>query len=163
MTTPGVEPGLSRPQRDILTTRRCGLLAAQVGLQLVQKHAETPSAMRLRNHANSKMATCLWEGAEATQSSAQLAHCERSTSDFCANQQGNGQCDHQRCNSNICDCCSLRLFKDIRHFANSARNCAGEIKRALLGKCPSYLASASACHKVAILTVDCTCTGSLLQ
>ena len=26
MTTPGVEPGLSRPQRDILTTRRCGLL-----------------------------------------------------------------------------------------------------------------------------------------
>jgi hypothetical protein len=26
MTTPGVEPGLSRPQRDVLTTRRCGLL-----------------------------------------------------------------------------------------------------------------------------------------
>ena len=24
MTTPGVEPGLSRPQRDVLTTRRCG-------------------------------------------------------------------------------------------------------------------------------------------
>ena len=23
MTTPGVEPGLSRPQRDVLTTRRC--------------------------------------------------------------------------------------------------------------------------------------------
>ena len=26
MSTPGVEPGLSRPPRDILTTRRCGLL-----------------------------------------------------------------------------------------------------------------------------------------
>ena len=25
MTTPGVDPGLSRPQRDVLTTRRCGL------------------------------------------------------------------------------------------------------------------------------------------
>eukprot|EP00973_Karenia_brevis_P031271 4316984-Karenia_brevis.AAC.1 len=25
MATPGVEPGLSRPQRDVLTTRRCGL------------------------------------------------------------------------------------------------------------------------------------------
>ena len=24
MSTPGVEPGLSRPQRDVLTTRRCG-------------------------------------------------------------------------------------------------------------------------------------------
>jgi hypothetical protein len=24
-TTPGVEPGLSLPQRDVLTTRRCGL------------------------------------------------------------------------------------------------------------------------------------------
>jgi hypothetical protein len=24
MTTPGVEPGLSRPQRNVLTTRRCG-------------------------------------------------------------------------------------------------------------------------------------------
>ena len=24
MTTPGVEPGLSRPRRDVLTTRRCG-------------------------------------------------------------------------------------------------------------------------------------------
>ena len=26
MSTPGVEPGLSRPQRDVLTTRRCGRL-----------------------------------------------------------------------------------------------------------------------------------------
>ena len=26
MSTPGVEPGLSRPQRDVLTTRRCGPL-----------------------------------------------------------------------------------------------------------------------------------------
>ena len=24
MSTPGVEPGLSRPRRDVLTTRRCG-------------------------------------------------------------------------------------------------------------------------------------------
>ena len=29
MSTPGVEPGLSRPQRDVLTTRRCGLLKSQ--------------------------------------------------------------------------------------------------------------------------------------
>ena len=27
LTTPGVEPGLSRPQRDVLTTRRCGRLS----------------------------------------------------------------------------------------------------------------------------------------
>ena len=27
MTAPGVEPGLSWPQRGVLTTRRCGLLA----------------------------------------------------------------------------------------------------------------------------------------
>ena len=26
MSTPGVEPGLSRPQHDVLTTRRCGLM-----------------------------------------------------------------------------------------------------------------------------------------
>ena len=26
MSTPGVEPGLSRPRRDVLTTRRCGQL-----------------------------------------------------------------------------------------------------------------------------------------
>ena len=25
LSTPGFEPGLSRPQRDVLTTRRCGL------------------------------------------------------------------------------------------------------------------------------------------
>ena len=31
MTTPGVEPGLSRPQRNVLTTRRCGLLFAAQG------------------------------------------------------------------------------------------------------------------------------------
>ena len=30
MSTPGVEPGLSRPQRDVLTTRRCGLLNGTV-------------------------------------------------------------------------------------------------------------------------------------
>jgi hypothetical protein len=28
LTTPGVEPGLSRPRRDVLTTRRCGRLNA---------------------------------------------------------------------------------------------------------------------------------------
>ena len=31
-TTPGVKPGLSRPQRDVLTTRRCGLLPAKFRL-----------------------------------------------------------------------------------------------------------------------------------
>ena len=35
MTTPGVKPGLSRPQRDVLTTRRCGLLAAEVLLSFL--------------------------------------------------------------------------------------------------------------------------------
>ena len=29
MSTPGVEPGLSRPQRDVLTTRRCGQVTDQ--------------------------------------------------------------------------------------------------------------------------------------
>ena len=29
LTTPGVEPGLSRPRRDVLTTRRCGRLSLQ--------------------------------------------------------------------------------------------------------------------------------------
>ena len=41
MTTPGVEPGLSRPQRNVLTTRRCGLLAAEVLLTfMAQKEAQ---------------------------------------------------------------------------------------------------------------------------
>ena len=35
VSTPGVEPGLSRPQRDDLTTRRCGLLAGGVLQQKV--------------------------------------------------------------------------------------------------------------------------------
>ena len=35
LTAPGVEPGLSRPQRDVLTTRRCGLLAAEVLLSFM--------------------------------------------------------------------------------------------------------------------------------
>ena len=38
VSTPGVEPGLSRPQRDVLTTRRCGLLrAAHPGRALSQR------------------------------------------------------------------------------------------------------------------------------
>ena len=32
MSTPGVEPGLSRPQRDVLTTRRCGLVLCVLSL-----------------------------------------------------------------------------------------------------------------------------------
>ena len=37
LSAPGVEPGLSRPQRDVLTTRRCGLDCAVLpdGLHLV--------------------------------------------------------------------------------------------------------------------------------
>ena len=30
LSSPGVEPGLSRPQRDVLTARRCGLLAEPI-------------------------------------------------------------------------------------------------------------------------------------
>ena len=36
MSTPGVEPGLSRPQRDVLTTRRCGLGVGLVKLELAR-------------------------------------------------------------------------------------------------------------------------------
>ena len=36
MSTPGFEPGLSRPQRDVLTTRRCGL---EIKLALQERNA----------------------------------------------------------------------------------------------------------------------------
>ena len=36
MSTPGVEPGLSRPQRDVLTTRRCGLGVGVAELELAR-------------------------------------------------------------------------------------------------------------------------------
>ena len=42
MTTPGVEPGLSRPQRDVLTTRRCGPCALT---KYVARRVETHNAM----------------------------------------------------------------------------------------------------------------------
>ena len=32
VSTPGVEPGLSRPRRDVLTTRRCGPCLHQLHL-----------------------------------------------------------------------------------------------------------------------------------
>ena len=51
LSTPGVEPGLSRPQHDVLTTRRCGLLAAEVLLQLVGCCNKSLSG-RLRPKAN---------------------------------------------------------------------------------------------------------------
>ena len=85
------------------------------------------------------------------------------TSAFCANQQGSCQCNHQGCNSNICDFCSLRLFKDESRFRALSKNGLGEIRRALLLKRPSYLDSVKACCGIAELIVDCTCTGSLLQ
>ena len=40
LSAPGFEPGLSRPQRDVLTTRRCGLeikLAPQVITELLSR------------------------------------------------------------------------------------------------------------------------------
>ena len=37
MSAPGVEPGLLRPQRDVLTTRRCGL-SAFIWSQTIQDH-----------------------------------------------------------------------------------------------------------------------------
>ena len=40
MTTPGVEPGLSRPQRDVLTTRRCGRRSSCTVQQTLQKHRD---------------------------------------------------------------------------------------------------------------------------
>ena len=37
LTTPGVEPGLSRPQRDVLTTRRCGLCSRpKIGCEFLE-------------------------------------------------------------------------------------------------------------------------------
>ena len=38
MSTPGVEPGLSRPQRDVLTTRRCGLEVWELGMPCSWRH-----------------------------------------------------------------------------------------------------------------------------
>ena len=40
MTTPGVEPGLSRPRRDVLTTRRCGLSSAEALLEILRRMPE---------------------------------------------------------------------------------------------------------------------------
>ena len=44
MSTPGVEPGLSRPRRDVLTTRRCGQLSKRrcLCLQDVDLRASSP-------------------------------------------------------------------------------------------------------------------------
>ena len=44
MSSPGVEPGLSRPQRDVLTTRRCGLLAAKALLNYKAPEKERSSS-----------------------------------------------------------------------------------------------------------------------
>ena len=44
MTTPGVEPGLSRPRRDVLTTRRCGRLSSRQPLAI--QPAASPPASR---------------------------------------------------------------------------------------------------------------------
>ena len=41
---------------------------------------------------------------------------KRRTIAFCANQQGSCERNHQWCNSNICDCFSLSLFKDKSLF-----------------------------------------------
>ena len=37
MSSPGVEPGLSRPRRDVLTTRRWGLLVKLQGRELLKR------------------------------------------------------------------------------------------------------------------------------
>ena len=43
LTTPGIEPGLSRPQRDVLTTRRCGRLRGfQTCIPTLQKPSLAP-------------------------------------------------------------------------------------------------------------------------
>ena len=155
MTTPGVKPGLSRPQRDVLTTRRCGLLAAEVLLQFVGCCNKSCFG-RVQRKAN------LGLGASANNRRREKWDCGCCTSAFYANQSGNCQCNHQRCNSNICDCCSLRLFKDERRFLILKKIGNGEIAGALL-KRPCYFDIVGACSNVATLIVDCTCTGSLLQ
>ena len=38
MSTPGLEPGLSRPRRDVLTTRRCGLPKAWFACSHASQH-----------------------------------------------------------------------------------------------------------------------------
>ena len=53
MTAPGVEPGLSRPQRDVLTTRRCGLaelLALLTCVQILSNFLAMPFFMKCKNH-----------------------------------------------------------------------------------------------------------------
>ena len=60
MTTPGVEPGLSRPQRDVLTTRRCGLLAGGVLLQFnaAGRYEIYPEALQAFFHKVLHMKIC---------------------------------------------------------------------------------------------------------
>ena len=41
LTTPGVEPGLSRPERDVLTTRRCGHLTGIKTLIIIARKRAT--------------------------------------------------------------------------------------------------------------------------
>ena len=56
MSTPGVEPGLLRPQRDVLTTRRCGPLhmrkSSQERTSCAQDRAIGPAAWQPGNLAN---------------------------------------------------------------------------------------------------------------
>ena len=48
MSTPGFEPGLSRPQRDVLTTRRCG---PQIHCNLCEhQHYLTPGSFPAQSH-----------------------------------------------------------------------------------------------------------------
>ena len=51
MSTPGVEPGLSRPQRDVLTTRRCGLGVGLVELGLARLSRSARLRRLGRGHA----------------------------------------------------------------------------------------------------------------
>ena len=66
MSSPGVEPGLSRPQRDVLTTRRWGLLLlgnllldSNWGIDLATMHSQFRTAREKCTHLqNRKIKRC---------------------------------------------------------------------------------------------------------
>ena len=51
MTLPGIEPGLLRPQRNVLTTRRCGLLPEAILTSSNDRKQNTQKGALLGKHS----------------------------------------------------------------------------------------------------------------